>query len=279
MARNRIGAAAVALLVAFGLAAGGSAWAHDDGQPTGSTFSEADALDYSGSALGRRLGDYRFLDRDGRPLQLRDLRGRPLVISLIYTSCAHTSPILTQTLDRVVEVARDALGEDGFTVATIGFDTKVDTPARMRAYARDQGVDRSDWLFLSADAKTIDELSHDLGFVFFRSPKGFDHIAQTTLVDGQGRVFSQIYGQSFEPPALVEPLKRLALGGSAELGSVSNLIERVRLFCTVYDAASARYRFDYSIFIALAVGAASLSAVGVFLARAWLRSGPAKPAA
>lgn len=237
-------------------------------------FDDKAALATSQAAIGRSVGDYSFIDSRGKTVRLKDLRGRPLLISLIYTSCYHTCPLLTKHLAQVVEIARDALGDRSFAVLTIGFDTAVDTPERMRTYARERGVNISEWFFLSADPTTIAALTRDLGFLYFESPRGFDHLTQTTLLDAQGRVYAQIYGESFTIPALVEPLKQLVFGAPAQARSLSGWIDGVRLFCTIYDPSSGRYRFDYSLFIAIGVGLVSLGAVAVFVVRAWRQGGP-----
>lgn len=234
---------------------------------------EAAALKTSQAALGGMLGDYRLRDSRGKSLNLAGLRGRPLVVSMIYTSCADICPMITQSLADVVDIAREALGGDSFTVLTIGFDSRVDTPERMRLFGREQGVGDNDWLLLSGDSATIEALSADLGFTFAPSIKGFDHLMQTTVVDGQGRVFRQIYGQDFPSPALVEPLKTLVFGGDSSLLSIDGWADRVRLFCTIYDPSSERYRFDYSLFIGMAIGLVNLVAVGTLLLRSWMRLG------
>jgi protein SCO1/2 len=267
--------AALAALV-IGLAAGGAARAGTPERQTerqdAKAFDEDSALAYSRGALGRRLGAHSLTAPDGTAVTLAGLLGRPLIISFIYTSCVHTCPIVTQTLERAVEVARDTLGRDSFRVVTIGFDAPKDTPERMAVFAREQGVGDDGWLFLSADAETTAALTAELGFVFFRSPKGFDHISQTTLIDSEGRVVRQIYGPNFEPPALVEPLMDLALGRPLAGATLGGLIDRLRLFCTIYDPRQDRYRLDYSIFVAVAVGTLSLGAVAVFLVRNWRHS-------
>lgn len=263
--------AALAAL-AVGLAAGGAARASIPEGQDAATFDENSALAYSRSVLGRRLGDHSLTAPDGTTVTLAELRGRPLIISFIYTSCVHTCPIVTQTLERAVGMARDTLGADSFRVVTIGFDAPKDTPERMAVFAREQGVGDDAWLFLSADAETTAALTADLGFVFFRSPKGFDHISQTTLIDSEGRVVRQIYGPNFEPPALVEPLMDLALGRPLAGETLDGLIDRLRLFCTIYDPRQDRYRLDYSIFVGIAVGTFCLGGVAVFLVRNWRHS-------
>lgn len=221
-------------------------------------WDEASALRYSQAAIGRTLGDHTLRNTDSRAVSLRDFRGKPLVINLIYTSCYHTCPVIIQTLARSVDIARDALGAESFAVVTIGFDTQADTPSRMRAYGRSQGVDLSNWRFLSADDATIDALSKDLGFVFYPSPRGFDHLAQTTIVDEAGVVYRQVYGATFEPPAVVEPLKALVFGRKGNLVSIDGLLNRIKLFCTIYDPSGQRYRFDYGIFVGGTIGLLSL---------------------
>jgi len=263
--------ATLAVLV-IGLAASGPALAHGTEHDDDKAFDEDSALAYSRGAVGRILGDHSLTAPDGTPVTLASLLGRPLIVSFIYTSCVHTCPIVTQTLERAVEVARDTLGPDSFRVVSIGFDAPKDTPERMAVFARAQGVGDDNWLFLSADAETTAALTEDLGFVFFRSPKGFDHIAQTTLIDGEGRVVRQIYGPNFEPPALVEPLMDIALGRPLGGDTLGGLIDRLRLFCTIYDPRQDRYRLDYSIFVAVAVGTFCLGGVAIFLVRNWRHS-------
>ncbi len=255
--------------LAIGLAASGAARASTPERQDAATFDENSALAYSRSVLERRLGAHSLTAPDGTVVTLAELAGRPLIISFIYTSCVHTCPIVTQTLERAVEMARDTLGRDSFRVVTIGFDAPKDTPERMAVFAREQGVGDDGWLFLSADAETTAALTADLGFVFFRSPKGFDHISQTTLIDSEGRVVRQIYGPNFEPPALVAPLMDLALGRPLAGDTLGGLIDRLRLFCTIYDPRQDRYRLDYSIFVGIAVGTFCLGGVAIFLVRNW----------
>lgn len=234
------------------------------------SWDRAEALAYSQGALGRRVsGDYVLTRADGGRIRLQELRGEPLILSLIYTSCYHVCPMLTSSLARVVKVAREALGADSFSVVTVGFDSVNDTPERMRSFARARGISDPDWLFLSADQATVAALARDLGFIYFASPKGFDHLAQTTIVDADGRVYRQVYGADIEPPALVEPLKELVFGERRTDSGFGSWINGIKLFCTVYDPSSGRYRFDYSVFISGFVGLLSLGAIAYFIVVSW----------
>jgi len=236
-----------------------------------SDYTPEQALSFSQAAIGRNVANYQFTDSQGERVTMADFLGKPLVVSFIYTSCADSCPIITQTLASAAASARDALGDDSFSVISVGFDSASDSPDRMRYFATQQGIDISGWKFLSGDLPTMVGLAENLGFIFFQSPKGFDHLSQVTVIDAKGTVYRQVYGQQFDLPLLVEPLKELIFGTEAPFASVSDLIKKVRLFCTIYDPAADRYRFDYSIFIKLFVGTMIVGGMFVFVVREWYR--------
>lgn len=288
LSRMLIGGILIALLGALGFARAGEHPAsatmpsqHGKGaeSTTGAKassrhFDDKAALEYSQAAIGRMLVDYNLLDREGRPVKFTDYRGKPLVISMIYTSCFHTCPVITQYLSQAVDLARSAVGEGSFNVVSIGFDIRHDRPETMKTFARQQGVSRdSAWEFLSAgDKETIRQLSENLGFIFTRTQTGFDHLAQVTVVDADGKIFRQIYGENFNPPVLVETLKELVFGNAAssEL-SLSRLINKARLWCTIYDPRSNTYRFNYSMVAGFGVTFIVLSFFIYTIVRMWIR--------
>ncbi len=240
------------------------------GAAAGSTFDNAKALAFSQSVIGQPVGRYRFTDMHGDEVILGSVPDKPLVVSFIFTSCYHVCPLITANLQKVVGIAGDALGSKTFDVVTIGFDTAVDTPERMRVYAGERGINSENWNFLSGDRETVDRLSRDLGFIYYPSPRGFDHLSQTTVIDSDGIVYRQVYGDSFEPPQLVEPLKELVFGTKNRLPvTISDWINNVRLFCTVYDPASGRYIFDYSVLVTFITGFFSLGIILFFIIHLW----------
>ncbi len=230
------------------------------------------ALKFSQAAIDRTIDNYKFINRDRQPVDITQYRGKPLIVSLIYTSCHHICPTLTNHLAEVVKIAREALGEESFSVITVGFDTAVDSPERMRLYALDRNINISGWDFLSTDKGTIEAFSNDVGFIFFESAKGFDHLSQISLLDADGKVYRQVYGVNYEPPILIEPLKELLFGHRTEASMVTGWINNIRLFCTIYDPKSGRYEFDYSIFIGLILGIIILGAIAIFIVREWRKN-------
>ncbi len=75
----------------------------------------------------------------------------------------------------------------------------------------------------------------------------------------------------------MEPLKELVWGLEASSDIVDRWLGNIRLICTIYDPSVGRYRFDYSIFVAIIVGSLCLVAIAVFIVRAWRESSSPLP--
>jgi len=237
------------------------------------TFDNDLALDISQGAIGNQLGNYRLTNADGNPVSLSDFRGKPLVLSMIYTSCYHICPMTTRHLSKVVQKARNALGDDSFSVAVIGFDTQVDTPAAMQYFANKQGISDKGWNLLSITEADVTRLSKDMGFQFFPSSNGFDHLIQATIIDAEGKVYRQVYGQVFDTPLLVDPLIELVLGRSPPEQSVlDNLTRKIKLFCTTYDPVRDGYYFDYSLFLGMLIGGSIIIFTAIVVIRDFKKS-------
>lgn len=260
--------AAAALALSLWLSSG---IARAQALPPGTPLDAGQALALSQRAVGRTVGDYTLTDTDGRPVRLADYRGRPLVVQFIYTGCFQVCPTATRTLGRAVAEAQRALGSGSFHVVSVGFNLPFDTPGAMRDFQRRQGIDAPNWAFLAGDAPAIDALARDLGFVWTPTAAGFDHVTQATLIDGRGRVFRQVYGEDYSLSMFVGPLKELVTGAPAPAQNLSDLLDRVRILCTVYDPLTGRYRLNYGLFIEILTGLSVLGAVAFYLGIEWRR--------
>jgi len=205
------------------------------------------ALKTSQAAIGRRLTDYAFLDRNGRQVRLGDFRGKPLLVNFVYTGCNAACPLTTKLLADSIRKARGVVGSDSFRVLTIGFNLPYDSPEAMRDFARRVGLNAANWEFLTPFEAQRDALTADFGFSWKPTSGGFDHITQVTVVDQQGRIYRQVYGDTFSIWLLVDPLKELIEGTAVPVRSLSDFIERVRILCTVYDPRTNTYRFKTTV--------------------------------
>lgn len=222
------------------------------------------ALKVSQAVIGKKVGNHVLRDRNRREVRLSEFRGKPLLVNFVYTSCSQVCPTTTQFLAKSARLARSALGEESFRIVTIGFNLPFDSPEAMAAFARQNSIDLAGWEFLSPERDAVEALTADFGFSFNATPKGFDHISQVTIVDRDGVVYRQIYGDSFDLPLLVGPLKELLSGQATRSGGLEGLWTQVKLYCTVYDPGSGGYRLNYSLFVEIFAGMTVLIGIGWF---------------
>lgn len=265
--RGRLAATVGVLVASIGVTA-----AYAGPGPSDPRLDPAKAIEASEAALGREVGPYVLTDSEGRPLSLAEYRGRPLVISLVYTSCSSVCPPTTQRLIRAVAQARQALGADRFAVLTVGFDARHDTPKRLASFAETQGIDTSGWRLASADEATLADLVTDLGFSYAAAAGGFEHITQVTIIDAGGRIYRHVYGDDFPIQVFVEPLKELVFGTTTRALSVAALIDRLKFLCTTYDPNLGRYRTSYAIALGVVIGGMALAIMGFIIVGAWRRT-------
>ncbi|MEO7116778.1 MAG: SCO family protein [Caldimonas sp.] len=222
---------------------------------TGSALNADAAVRASQAAIGERIGEHILLDRDANPVRLSSYRGKPLLVSFIYTGCFQVCPTGTRALQQTVRVLEKRFGTGQFNVVSIGFNQPADSPAAMKAFAAQNGINLPYWTFLSPAASDVEALTREFGFSFQATAAGFDHVLQVTLVDAEGRVVRQVYGGEIAPDALGEPLTLLLARQPLPLQSgLSALIDRVRILCTVYDPRTGTYRVDYSLALEIAGG-------------------------
>src|SRR5262245_50738777 len=101
--------------------------------------------------------------QDGITLHFYDdlLKGKTVVINLIYTHCQHECPLETARLVQVQRLLGDRVGT-GIFFYSISIDPTRDTPAVLKAYAERFHVGPG-WLFLTGKAEDIKLISKKLG--------------------------------------------------------------------------------------------------------------------
>ena len=229
---------------------------------------ERAALAAGEAAIGREIPDPELRDRQGRPLRLSRYRGKPLLVSFIYTGCFQICPAQTRALADAVRGLERMLGPHQFNVVSIGFNQPFDDPQAMRSFARQQRVDMPNWEFLSPPRDAVATLTGAFGFAYAATPAGFDHVLGVSIVDASGRIAAQVYGISAE--RIGTELRRLLLNEPAAGGSaLSAMVERVLILCTVYDPDTGEYRYDWKLIFEIIGGALFFISAGVYLLLEW----------
>ena len=228
------------------------------------------ALKASQAVIGTKIGDHTLLDREGKPVRLSSYRGKPLLVSFIYTGCFQVCPSTTRSLQETVQGLQKTFGVNKFNVVSIGFNQPDDSPIALKAFAAQYQINQPNWEFLSPSMSTVEAIARDFGFVYAATPAGFDHVLQVSLLDGDGRIVRQVYGEGIPPAELGEPLKMLLSGEPFEPSMMlDGVMDRIRILCTVYDPKTGDYVVDYTLPIQIAGGVTFFILMLIFMINEW----------
>lgn len=228
------------------------------------------ALKASQAVIGTQIGDHTLLDREGKPVRLSSYRGKPLLVSFIYTGCFQVCPSTTRSLQETVQGLQKTFGTNKFNVVSIGFNQPDDSPIALKTFAAQYQINQPNWEFLSPSMSAVEAIARDFGFVYAATPAGFDHVLQVSLLDGDGRIVRQVYGEGIPPAELGEPLKMLLSGEPFEPSMMlDGVMDRIRILCTVYDPKTGDYVVDYTLPIQIAGGVTFFILMLIFMINEW----------
>jgi protein SCO1/2 len=143
-------------------------------------------------------------DAVGKPLALRSLRGKVVLVSFIYTTCGGVCPATTHTLYRVQEALKTAgLWGTKVEFVSISLDPERDKPDALVRYARVYDADLEHWHFLTGRPDRVKAAIAGWDMWAKRNAEGvLDHPSRIFLVDPRGRR-REIYSLEFLKPATV----------------------------------------------------------------------------
>jgi protein SCO1/2 len=158
---------------------------------------------FEGSVMpeGVRAPDFALRNQDGELVSMRELRGQPVLVTFLYTTCDDTCPAQAQT----VRGALDDLGHDVPALA-VAVDPPRDTPERARAFlAKARALGRIDFVLGSqADLRPLWK-----GFFIRPQSVSQEHQARFTLVDKRGFQRVGFPGDQATPETLAHDLRLL----------------------------------------------------------------------
>jgi protein SCO1/2 len=123
--------------------------------------------------------------QDGAKVHFYDdvLKGKSVVIDLIYTSCVDSCPLETARLAQVQKMLGDRVGKDIFFYS-ISIDPTHDTPKVLKAYAQKYHIGPG-WTFLTGKKADIELISKKLGLYSEPDPNDRDGHTPSVLIGNE----------------------------------------------------------------------------------------------
>lgn len=151
----------------------------------------------------------RLRDARGRVIDIRDLRGRPVLVTFVYATCPDVCPLIMQNLKRVREQSGE-LGQS-MRVLAVSVDPERDTRPVVRRFLTSQGLGGfvSYLVGTRADLEPVWDDWQVARDVPKTDPELIEHSALIYGVTAGGKL-ATAYPVGFAPEAIVRDLALLA---------------------------------------------------------------------
>ena len=152
--------------------------------------------------------DFMLQDYDGRAVNLKDFRGKMVILNFIYARCREECPLHGWLIAKVQKQIAVAKLDQQVQFITIATDTEeaTSTAKEMRDYGLRHGLDPSNWVFLygGADRELAGiEIARAYGLKFTPTGDGFQmHGVVTHLIDSEGRLRGRYHSLKVNPQSI-----------------------------------------------------------------------------
>lgn len=148
-----------------------------------------------------------FVNQDGDTVYLQDFAGKPLIVSMIFTSCAGACPRIVADLQKIESTLDSKENQSHFLL--ISFDSNYDQPAVLKKYAQKHKLGKN-WTLLNGSASAVRTLSVLLDVAFSEVEKGvFSHDNKISVLDQSGILRFQEEGLGNDPEIPAQAVHQL----------------------------------------------------------------------
>lgn len=142
--------------------------------------------------------------QDGETIELEELKGKPLVVVMIYTACRSACPRLVADM-RMIEEAVSKKSKKKIKYMMVSIDPANDTPEKLKSFAADNQMDDPKWLFLQGTEENTRDFANILAVKYKQiSPIDFSHSNIISVFDAKGVLQYQKEGLGLENNEIIQ---------------------------------------------------------------------------
>jgi len=147
--------------------------------------------------------------QDNGKMQLKYIKGKVVVMAMIFTNCKAACPRITADLQRIEEaIPKDKLNEVSFIL--LSMDPERDTPEQLKKFAADYELDLSRWTLLTGSDSDVLEISGVLNVRIKKMTDGsFDHSNIIHILNDKGNIVHQQVGLAIDPAESIDKINAL----------------------------------------------------------------------
>jgi protein SCO1/2 len=131
---------------------------------------------------------------EGNSIELKELKGKTLVMVMIYTTCKAACPRLVADM-RNIEKQIPKKNKDNIQYVLVSIDPETDNPKRLKEFAIENQMDGKQWTFLQGTVNGVREFANVLAVKYKEiSPLDFSHSNIISVFNQGGELVHQQEG-------------------------------------------------------------------------------------
>ncbi|WP_294957911.1 SCO family protein [uncultured Flavobacterium sp.] len=148
----------------------------------------------------------KWTNQNGQNLEMKDLKGKVLVMVMIYTSCKAACPRLVADMRNIESRLSENIKPD-VKFLLVSIDPEVDTPARLKEFAIANKMDGGQWEFLRSTEENTREFAAVLAVNYKKiAPLDFSHSNIISVFNAEGELTFQQEGLGVNSEATIKKI-------------------------------------------------------------------------
>ncbi|MFH6988537.1 SCO family protein [Flavobacterium collinsii] len=148
----------------------------------------------------------KWTNQNGQNLEMKDLKGKVLVMVMIYTSCKAACPRLVADIRNIESRLSEKIKPD-VKFLLVSIDPEVDTPARLKEFAIANKMDGGQWEFLRSTEENTREFAAVLAVNYKKiAPLDFSHSNIISVFNAEGELTFQQEGLGVNSEATIKKI-------------------------------------------------------------------------
>lgn len=153
-------------------------------------------------------------DHNGRVFTLKEHLGRPVLVSMFYSTCQFVCPMLIDTM-ALTQKALTPHERAQLDLLLITFDPERDDVRKLKSIAVSREVDSHEWTLARTDSSSTRKLAATLGIQYrLLSDGDFNHTTVLVLLDAEGRPVARTKKMGVLDPDFVKQVKQVLFASS-----------------------------------------------------------------
>jgi protein SCO1/2 len=147
-----------------------------------------------------------LVDQAGKNFSLATIKGKPVLVGFIHTSCQGPCELMTAKMKTVASDLEPSFASK-LTLVSITTDPKEDGPAQLATYAKAHDAQGRGWVFLTGQPGNVQRVLKLYGVAADTSEDSMTHVFELRLIGPDGQELHRYAGSDIKAATVAADVK------------------------------------------------------------------------